>query len=252
MVKTFSSIGLAGAVAVAAMVALAGCDAAVEPTPEPTEDVLPKPAIQIDETWTAADGQWTFTGFVDPQGDPTEVLLEIGPGPSTARQFDQQLPVAADVLDAGPVSITTRDIPDIPEICVRFAATNSSGTSVTSPLCVPHDLPSFVADVDPPLVTFTTPATGTRTDLSVATFSVAWTEADEGTGVTRRSLQRRVATYTCGDFEDDGPPVTDPSPIAVTDLLDRQCYEWVASVSDGAGNTSATTSGTVRVDLASP
>jgi hypothetical protein len=230
MVKTITSLALAGAVA--AMGVLAGCDAAVEPSPEPTEDALPKPAIQIEETWTAADGQWTFTGVVDPQGDPTAVILEIGPGPFSARIFDQEVPVSAD--------------------CVRFAATNGGGTSVSSPLCIPHDLPSFVADAEPPTVTFTTPATGTRTDLSIATFTVAWTEADEGTGVSRRSLQRRVAEYTCGDFVDDGPPVTEPGPVTVADLVDRRCYEWVATVSDGAGNTSATTSGTVRVDLGSP
>jgi hypothetical protein len=250
MVKTITSLALASAVA--AMGVLAGCDAAVEPSPEPTEDALPKPAIQIDETWTAADGQWTFTGVVDPQGDPTAVILEIGPGPFSARIFDQEVPVSADLTDAGPISITTRELPDIPEICVRFAATNGAGTSVSSPLCIPHDLPSFVADAEPPTVTFTTPATGTRTDLSIATFTVAWTEADEGTGVSRRSLQRRVAEYTCGDFVDDGPPVTEPGPVTVADLVDRRCYEWVATVSDGAGNTSATTSGTVRVDLGSP
>jgi len=248
VVETVRSVALAGVIV--AMAALAGCDA-TPPTAAPTAFAL-RPAVQIDGTWQASDGQWTFTGRVDPQGDPTDIVLDVGPGPATVRQFNQQIPVDQDVTDEGPLTITTRDIPDIEEICVRFTATNSAGTSSSTPLCVPHDLPSFVIDVDPPTATFAAPATGSTTVLEATNFTVEWTEADVGTGIIRRSIQRRAATDsggTCGAFEDDGPPSTATSPLAVTDLLEGRCYQWISSLSDDAGNRSETTSGTVRVDI---
>lgn len=248
MVESIRAVALAGIVVGA--VALAGCDATA-PSLAPTPPAL-RPAVQIDPSWQAANGQWTFTGRVDPQGDPTVVVLEVGPGPATTRQFDRQLPVATDLTDQGPLTITTRDIPDIDEICVRFSATNSAGTSSSTPLCVPHDLPSFVVDTVPPAASFAAPATGTTIVLDATSYGVSWTETEDGTGIGRRSLQRRVATEAagvCGPYEDDGLPSTATSPVAVSDLLDGRCYQWVATLADNAGNTSATTSGTVRVDL---
>jgi hypothetical protein len=248
LVRTIWSVALAGVVGTAVV---AGC---IAPTPSatPTVPPPPKPSVQIDPTWQAEGGEWTFTGRVDPQGDPTDVVLEIGPGPFTARQFDRQVPVAQDLTAAGPLTITTRDFPDIDEICVRFTATNSAGTSSTSPLCVPHDLPSFVIDVDPPVVTFSEPALGTTNDLSTTSFTVSWTEAEEGSGIDRRSVQRRIATLeagACGEFEDDGFARDASSPLDVADLADGSCYQWVVTLNDNAGNHSETTSGTVRVDL---
>lgn len=248
MVGTTRAVALVGVVIGA--IALAGCDTTA-PSLAPTAAAL-RPAVQIDPSWQAANGQWTFTGRVDPQGDPTVVVLEVGPGPATTRQFDRQLPVAQDLTDAGPLTITTRDIPDTDEICVRFSATNSAGTSSSTPLCVPHDLPSFVVDTVPPAVAFAAPAAGTTLVLDATSYTVSWTETEDGTGIGRRSLQRRVATEAggaCGPFEDDGLPSTAASPVAESDLQDGRCYQWVATVADNAGNASATTSGTVRVDL---
>jgi hypothetical protein len=249
---TIRSVALASVVV--GSMALAGCESAPEPSVAPTESA-PRPAVQIDETWTATNGEWTFTGFVDPAGDPTDVMLEVGPGPSTARRFDQQIPVAQDLTEAGPLTTTTRDIPDIDEICVRFTATNGAGTSLTSPLCFPHDLPSFVIDAEPPAVTFTAPPTGTTTDIDATTYTVTWTETEEGSGISRRSLQRLVAEDSgggCGAFEDDGPARTEPSPVAVSGLIAGKCYQWVETLIDHAGNASSTTSGTVRVAAGSP
>ena len=241
---------LTAAIAIVAAVALAGCDPAPSPRPSPTR-AADKPAIQIDQNWQAANGRWTFTGHVHPRGESTDVVLEIGPGPATLRQFDTQKPVAQHLLDAGPLSITTADIPNIAIVCVRFTATSSGGVSSSSPLCFPHDLPSFIADVVPPTVTFSAPAFGATTVLSGPTYGVAWTEVDEGSGVASRSLQRQVAPLTagtCGSFADDGPASTSESPVAVADLLDGHCYQWLAKLRDAAGNTSETTSGIVRVD----
>lgn len=248
MVEAIRSVALAGVIV--AIAALAGCDAST-PTPSPTA-FASRPAVQIDGTWQASNGQWTFTGRVDPQGDPTDIVLDIGPGPATTRQFDQRIPVAQGLTEAGPLTITTRDIPDIAEICVRFTATNSAGTSSSTPLCIPHDLPSFVIDLLAPAASFSTPAPETTTDTTTASFTVAWTETEEGSGIDRRSVQRQVAPLesgACGEFEDDGFAADASSPLDVSDLLDGSCYRWVVTLGDSAGNRSETTSGTVRVDI---
>ena len=231
--------------------ALAGCG--VAPSVAPTASAA-RPAVQIDPSWQATDGQWTFTGHVDPEDDSTDVVLEVGPGPVTARQFDRQIPVTQGLTDPGPLTITTRDIPDIDEICVRFTATNRAGTSWSTPLCFAHDLASIVVDAEAPTTNFSAPATGTTTVLNGTTYTVLWTETEAGTGISRRSLQRRVATYSagaCGAYADDGPAATPTSPVAVSGLVDGKCYQWTETLSDRAGNTSAVTSGTVRVDLGS-
>ena len=120
-----------------------GCGTSLPaPTASPTLLAV-RPAVQIDQTWTASNDLWTFTGNVDPQGDPTDVVLEVGPGPANARRFDSKVPVKQGLVAAGPLTIATREIPDIDEICVRFTATNSGGTSSSPPLCFPHDLPTF-------------------------------------------------------------------------------------------------------------
>jgi hypothetical protein len=238
------------------VIVLAACDATtptVAPSPTANPSTLAaRPAIRIDPSWKASNGRWTFTGTVDPQGDPTDVILEIGPGPSTLRHFDQQVSVANGLTDPGPLTISTTNIPDIPEICVRFSATNGAGTSSTSPLCFPHDVSSTIADNDPPVTLFSAPATGSTVVVHAAAYTVAWTESDVGTGVSTRSLQRRVALYTggaCGAFGDDGPAGTAQSPVTVTGLLGGRCYQWIQSLSDHAGMTTQRTSGTVRVDL---
>ncbi len=128
---------------VISLLTLMSCDIPPPSSPPAATPAAVRPAVRIDQTWTARDGEWTFTGAVDPQGDPTDVVLEIGPGPATLRQFDSRLPVAEDLVDAGALTITTRDIPELDEICVRFTATNSAGSSSATPLCFPHAIPSF-------------------------------------------------------------------------------------------------------------
>ena len=205
----------------------------------------------MDSSFFRSNGEWMFTGRVDPQGAATDVILEIGPGPSNARVFTRQIPVAHVAFDPTPLTITTGDLPDIPEICVRFTATNIAGSSSSTPLCFPYELPTAPPSVGTPTAIFSAPAFGTTTVLDRPTFTVTWTETSHGAEITRRSLQRRLAPYgagACGAYSDDGAPSTATSPVEVAGLLSGACYEWVMSLS-GAGSTSVTTSGVVRVDL---
>ena len=236
-----------------AAVVLAGCGAEATP-PSPSANAE-RPGIQIDPIWQNDAGTFTFTGTVDPQGAATDVVLEIGPGPSTLRQFSSRIDVAAGIIDQSPVTVSTRDIADIPEICVRFTATNSAGTSSTTPLCFPHDRPTFVPDQNPPVVQFNAPAFGVLKVVNSTSFSVRWTEVDAGSGVGSRSLQRQAAPFTggsCGTFVDDGEPSDGPSPLAAEGLVDGMCYQWVLTLRDLAGDSGITMSGAIHVDLAAP
>ena len=120
-----------------ALGAVLGCGTSPPPSTAAPTTLAVRPAVQIVQEWTAVDGLWTFAGNVDPQGDATDVILEVGPGPTTARRFDTKVPVQQDLMAAGPLTIATRAIPDIDEICVRFTATNSIGTTSSEPLCLP-------------------------------------------------------------------------------------------------------------------
>ena len=262
MERTGASRLAALVIGVCVVVALAACDA-LSPTAAPGSTagssssegpgaVATEPAILIDATWTTENGQWTFTGTVDPQGDSTDVILEVGPGPSNARVFDHHVPVAQGLTVPTPLTVTTNAIPDIPLICVRFSATNSSGTSVTSPLCFPHDVPSLAPVTGPPVTAFSAPVIGSTSTIKVATFTVTWTESGGGGGIAFRSLQRQVATDAggvCGSFADDGAASTAPSPVAVSGLLGGHCYQWIETLRDHGGVTTQTTSGIVHVDL---
>src|SRR5687768_18589835 len=97
-----------------AVVAVVGCAA---PPPSPAAS-LGRPVVQIDDEWSEADGRWTFTGRLDPQGGATDVVFEIGPGPSTARRFDTQLTVGEGVASERSLTVPTEEIPAIAEVCV--------------------------------------------------------------------------------------------------------------------------------------
>jgi hypothetical protein len=129
--------------ALAAPLLLTACGAP-PPSVAPAPTAL-RPAIRIDPTWTAVDGEWTFTGQVDPFGEPTDVVLEAGPAPASARVFDTELPVAQGLTEAGPLTIATRELPNADEVCVRFSASNSAGTTSSTPLCFARAVPSVVA-----------------------------------------------------------------------------------------------------------
>jgi RHS repeat-associated protein len=106
-----------------------------------------------------------------------------------------------------------------------------------------------------PAIDFTTPNEGTTTTQNTTGYSVAWTETEAHSGVASRSLQRqRVAATSSacpGTFANDGGAVTTASPSAQT-LATGFCYQWIQTLTDGAGNVGTKTSGKLFVDAASP
>ncbi|HJP88998.1 MAG TPA: RHS repeat-associated core domain-containing protein [Candidatus Limnocylindrales bacterium] len=114
---------------------------------------------------------------------------------------------------------------------------------------------TIVVDASAPTTTFTAPITGTTTVLNGTSYSVTWTESEVGTGISTRSLQRKIATYSagaCGSYANDGSTTASVSPVSATSLVDGKCYQWVQTLTDVAGSQTSTTSGTVRTDIGSP
>ncbi|MBI2781170.1 MAG: RHS repeat protein [Chloroflexi bacterium] len=136
--------------------------------------------------------------------------------------------------------------------CYRWLAdaTDQNGNVMTQVTSA-----TLVVDATVPTTTFTSPPTGSTVVLTGTSTTVSWTEAETGTGIATRSLQRRSATYAagaCGTYANDGLATSAVSPLSVSGLLDGTCYQWIQTLTDVAGNQSATTSGTARVDAASP
>lgn len=114
--------------------------------------------------------------------------------------------------------------------------------------------PAVLIDTTAPVPDFTTPDEGSTVTNGTTSYSVAWAEADPESAVTGRSLQRQRATLTgstCGTFSNDGTAVTTVSPVSAT-LADGFCYRWVQTLTNGAGTTGASTSGTVKNVVGSP
>lgn len=135
--------------------------------------------------------------------------------------------------------------------CYRWLlnATDQNGNAATT-----RTSGTVLYDTTLPATDFTTPDEGTTTNQNTAPYTVAWAEADTASGVLARSLQRRKAAWTTGScsgltFADDPPgsPVTTVSPVAAT-LVTGNCYYWVQTLTDRAGNSSAANSGYVTYD----
>jgi hypothetical protein len=214
-----------------ALLALGGCGGA-PPTASPG-----RPAVQIDPSWTSADGRWTFTGRVDPAGQPTSVILEIGPGPETARRFDTQQPVAGDLTTAGPLMITTRDIPDNAEVCVRFTATNDAGRSSSQPLCIAPEAPSIV------------PAGPTvRIDRDWTAANGEWTftgRVDPGGAPTNVVLEIGRGPETAAQYDNQVSVARNLAELATLDVttrefpdIDEVCVRFTATNNLGTASSS--------------
>jgi subtilisin len=103
-----------------------------------------------------------------------------------------------------------------------------------------------------PTAVFKSPTNG-LTVQSSSTVVVSWDEADVGSGVQGRTVQRQRATIktpgTCDgvSWSNVGTPYTQKSDW-VQSVKSDYCFRWRLSVSDNAGNVTTTTSGAVIID----
>jgi hypothetical protein len=119
----------------AAVVALGSCDAElVSPTPT-VAPVGSDAQVWIDASWTATNGVYRFTGGVDPDGLPTRVVFETGPGPVTATTFEEASMVVDEVSSFTPLGVELA-LPQGVETCVRFTIVSEAGRISSQPVCV--------------------------------------------------------------------------------------------------------------------
>ena len=122
--------------ALAVAVVAASCDA-VTPSPSATPFVPTAPLMRYPGGGGYSfDGTtWTFHGSVNPNGSPTDVVLEVGSGTSEAPTFDRELPVAEGLILPEAFEFQTSEL-EAP-FCVRFTATNEVGSTSTAALWRP-------------------------------------------------------------------------------------------------------------------
>ena len=121
------------------------CDA-VTVTPSATASPPTAPLMRYQsQAIVIFDGTtWTFYGSVNPNGSPTDVVLEVGSGTEEAPAFDRSLPVAEDLILPEAFEFHTSDL-EAP-FCVRFTATNDVGVTSTDAYCPLAGRASFPPD----------------------------------------------------------------------------------------------------------
>ena len=126
----------------------AACDAVtVPPSASASAATAPLMRYQSQSIWELDGSTWTFFGSVNPNGSPTDVVLEVGSGTEDAPAFDRTLSVAEGLIlpEAFDFDATLVEMP----FCVRFTATNEVGTTSTPPLCPVARRVSFPPPPDP-------------------------------------------------------------------------------------------------------
>ena len=110
----------------------------------------------------------------------------------------------------------------------------------------------LLADVSAPDLTFADLAPTTTTLAGSDAFLMRWSETDASSGIASRSVQREAAPSTgsscpTSGWSSDGSPLAAPPPIRQTGLALDTCYRWTVHLTDLAGNTTISTSGSLRV-----
>lgn len=136
--------------------------------------------------------------------------------------------------------------------CYRWIQTVGNGTT-----SAPFTSGMVLVDSTTPVTAFTSPAQPTV--QSATSTTIAWTEGDNGTGISARFLQRQfmIAPGDGGclgfNWGDEGSPsTTATSPLPVTGLVNGRCYRWQLTLVDGVGNTSWATSPAILIDASVP
>lgn len=132
-------------VALAVAVAVGSCDAVtISPSATASPPTAPLMRFPGGGGYSFDGTTWTFHGSVNPNGSPTDVVLEVGSGTREAPAFDRSLPVAEGLILPEAFEFETDEL--VAPFCVRFTATNAVGTTSTPPLCLRAGLASFPPD----------------------------------------------------------------------------------------------------------
>jgi beta-lactam-binding protein with PASTA domain len=225
--------------------------------PEPTPSLAPSPTAAptlaptptSDTTAPAAPSTPDLTGPSDSGSSSTDDITKvttptfrgIAEAGVAVTLFDGGSLVGTSTATGGTWTITSSALTNGSHSITAKASDQVGNTSAASGAL------SITIDTTNPTAQFTAPDE-TTADNEDANFTVRWTESGTGSGIATRSLQRQIATVvgnSCDNdtWADDGDPVTNDSPYDVTDLENGNCYRWIQTLTDIAGNT-----GTQRSD----
>jgi hypothetical protein len=171
--------------------------------------------------------------------------------------FDEAVTVSLDNAPAGmsATSIVTKGASAT--LSVRVGANTRNGVYSVDVVAAAQDVVhsqtlTLVVRGTTPQSAFTAP-TGALTVQSGTAVSVAWTESGSITG---RRLDRQVGTIRTPGTCDGVSYSTQATFNNAHDMTDRvrsgDCYRWVVTLTDSAGNRSTVTSGSVLVDASAP
>ena len=229
-------------------------------------------------TTTDPDGRAERLLWVDGYAPPPDFALGVGSVPSGWLRAGSAIALKVTIQrrdgHTAPISFSLRDAPagmtvsggpfrgNSGTVTISVAAGTAGGRHSVrlraSDSEVVHGRSiELLVDADAPTGRFSAPAGNTLTIQSTTSARVAWQEADAGSGLVARSVQRqravvpRPGTCTGAAWVDDGAARTAAG--AFTDALaSGACYRWLLSLRDRAGNTSRIYSGSVLVDTTAP
>jgi hypothetical protein len=203
----------------------------------PTTDVVQN-STQTTISWTEAEnGSGVSARFMQRE-------IMFGPGDGGCLGFDWEDDGSASQTATSPLAVTGL----LNGYCYRWRLTVVDGVGNTSWATSP----TILIDTAAPTADFVTPNEGTTTVQAASGVTVTWTEAGGASAAASRSVQRQstaVVSGACGTTWAASGPAVSPTSASLTSqgLAAATCYRWVVTVTDGAGNAGAQTSGAIRV-----
>jgi len=113
---------------------------------------------------------------------------------------------------------------------------------------------TFTADATTPTLTWTAPSANDQ--QAASSFNFTWTNADTGSGVASRTVQKQTAPVSagnCGTFTNSGTAASNATTaFNYTGMVTNTCYRIVVATTDNVGNAASSTSPSILVDTNAP
>ena len=113
---------------------------------------------------------------------------------------------------------------------------------------------ALTADATAPTLTWTAPSTNDQ--QAASSYNFTWTNADTGSGVASRTVQKQTAPVSggnCGTFTNSGSATSNATTsFSYTGMVTSTCYRIVVATTDNVGNVASSTSPSILVDTNAP
>jgi hypothetical protein len=104
----------------------------IEPSPGP-----PSVVWWFGRSWVYDGISWTLQGYLDPNGEPTMVVVETGSGTVESPTFTDSITLGDNVDTPGPFDVRVLVRDGGAGFCVRLRATNAHGSDASEVQCAP-------------------------------------------------------------------------------------------------------------------